>query len=353
MNKDATSMQQNIQAIDVGYRMTKYTERLDGETPICRSFPSIAPLASDRDHSVGRGTKRNTVVVPVGKLKYEVGPDAFLVSSTFHVRNFDDAFVKADEYLALCRGALRYMRASHIDLLVVGLPVSLHAYLSGYLENRLKGAHDLGDGKTVHIERVLVMVQPMGALLSYAFGDSQRRSVLKARNVVIDPGGRTFDWVVTQGVKSMPERSHSANKGMVDVLEAIARSVGDQLQCQLTSHDLDNIDKALRTSSKPNFFGKPFDLTPHIAMGEKVVHEAVTAMRKDLQSGSDLDNLILSGGGAFFFKKLIASAYPHHTLLMPDNPLLANVQGFLLGGLEFLASEKRRTARPATTSMVE
>jgi plasmid segregation protein ParM len=338
-------MEAIIRAIDVGYRMTKYTERLDGEKPVCRAFPSIVPVASDRDHSLGRGSHRNTVIVPVGKLRYEIGPDAFLVSTTFHVRNFDDAFVKADEYLALCRGAIRYMHVDHIDLLVVGLPVSLHAYLRADLEARLTGDHDLGDGKAAHIERVLVIVQPMGALLSYAFGDTQRRILLKERNVVIDPGGRTFDWLVTQGIKSMPARSHSANKGMVDVLEAIARSVGDQIHSQLTGHDLDNIDKALRTDSQPKFFGKPFDLGPHLEMGQKIVREAVTALRKDLQDGSDVDNIILAGGGSFFFKREIASAYPHHTILMPDSPLLANVQGFLVAGLEWMASEGNRAAR--------
>jgi plasmid segregation protein ParM len=340
-----------VHAIDIGYRMTKFTVRVDGAQPTYKFFPSIAPLASDRDHSVGRGTQRNTVIVPVGNLQYEVGPDAFLVSSTFPVRNFDDAFVKADEYLALCRGALRYMRTDHIDLLVVGLPVSLHAYLRADLEARLKGDHALGSGETVHIARVVVMVQPMGALLSYALGDSQKRRILKQRNVVIDPGGRTFDWVLTHGLKSMPERSHSANKGMVDVLEAIARSVGDQLKCQLTGHDLDNIDKALRTGGQPKFFGKSFDLSAHIGMGVKVVREAVTALRKDLQGGSDIDNMILAGGGSFFFKSEIESAYPNHNILVPENPLLANVQGFLLAGLELLASERRRTSRPEPVSV--
>ena len=339
-----------VRAIDVGYRMTKYVERMDGQKPVCRAFPSIAPVASERDHSLGRGSQRNTVTVPAGNLRYEVGPDAVLVSSTFHVRNFDDAFVKADEYLALCRGAIRYMHVDHIDLLVVGLPVALHAYMRGELEGRLTGEHDLGDGKIARVERVLVMVQPLGALLSYAFGDTQRRRVLKERNVVIDPGGRTFDWIVTQGIKSMPARSNSANKGMVDVLEAIARSVGDQIKSQLTGHDLDNIDNALRTQRQPKFFGKPFDLGPHLGMGEKVVREAVTAMRKDLQEGSDLDNIILAGGGAFFFRKEIASAYPNHTILLPDNPLLANVAGFLVAGYEKMNAENRRSVRQITAA---
>jgi plasmid segregation protein ParM len=137
---------------------------------------------------------------------------------------------------------------------------------------------------------------------------------------------------------------------MVDVLEAIARSVGDQIKSQLTGHDLDNIDNALRTQRPPKFFGKPFDLGPHLGMGEKVVREAVTAMRKDLQEGSDLDNIILAGGGAFFFRKEIASAYPNHTILLPDNPLLANVAGFLVAGYEKMNAENRRSVRQITAA---
>ena len=82
-----------VHAIDIGYRMTKFTVRVDGAQPTYKFFPSIAPLASDRDHSVGRGTQRNTVIVPVGNLQYEVGPDAFLVSSTFPVR-LDESVVE-------------------------------------------------------------------------------------------------------------------------------------------------------------------------------------------------------------------------------------------------------------------
>jgi plasmid segregation protein ParM len=119
----------------------------------------------------------------------------------------------------------------------------------------------------------------------------------------------------------------------------------------LTGHDLDNIDKALRTHHQPKFFGKRFDLGPHLDMGEKVVREAVTAMRKDLQEGSDIDNIILAGGGAFFFQKAITSAYPNHTILLPDNPLLANVEGFLVGGWELMAAENQRSVRRTTAAV--
>jgi plasmid segregation protein ParM len=157
--------------------MTKYVEQMEDQRPLCRVFPSIAPVAADRDHSLSSGSRRNTVIVPVGNLRYEVGPDAFLVSSTFHVRNFDDAFVKADEYLALCWGAIRYMRVCHINLLVVGIPVSLPPFLRADIEKRLTGSRDLGDVRKAYVERVLVMVQPMGTVLSYAFGDVQRRKI--------------------------------------------------------------------------------------------------------------------------------------------------------------------------------
>jgi hypothetical protein len=62
---------------------------------------------------------------------------------------------------------------------------------------------------------------------------------------------------------------------MVDVLEAITRSVGDQIQSQLTGHVLDNIGKALRTCSQAKLYRKPYGFRPHIGMGKKIVREGV------------------------------------------------------------------------------
>jgi plasmid segregation protein ParM len=335
-----------VRAIDVGYSLTKFTLDDGGR---CRCFPSVTPLAPERELGVGRHSKRDTVVVPVGDLRYEVGPDAKLAQATVAVSSMADDFVLTDDYLALCRGALRYMRAECLDLLVVGLPVALFKQRRHELERRLIGCHDLAPGKTTEVRRVVAMAQPMGAFLSYAVPVQQRRQMLKQRNLIVDPGGRTFDWLMTQGLKPLERRRDSINKGMTDVLDAIARSIGEELHTQLADHDRDKIERALRKGESPHFFGQPRDIGKHIVAGERVVKEALAALRNQVQDGSDVDNIVLAGGGAFFFGPQIRRAYPKHRVLQVADPLYANVRGFLIAGQELLRAEARRGARKAQT----
>jgi plasmid segregation protein ParM len=330
-----------VRAIDVGYALTKFT--LD-DRGACRHFPSVTPLAPERELGVGRHGKRDTVVVPVGQLRYEIGPDAKLAQATVAVTSMADDFALTDDYLALCCGAMRYMRLERLDLLVVGLPVALFRRRRHDLERRLLGRHELGNGKTIEVRRVVAMAQPMGAFLNYAVALQQRRQMLRQRNLIVDPGGRTFDWLMAQGLKPLERRSDSVNKGMADVLDAIARSIGEELQTQLADHDRDKIERALRKGETPHFFGQACDIGKHCSVGERVVKEALVAMRRQVQDGSDVDNIVLAGGGAYFFHRQIQAAYPKHRILQVDEPLYANVRGFLIAGQELIRAEDRRSA---------
>jgi plasmid segregation protein ParM len=44
----------------------------------------------------------------------------------------------------------------------------------------------------------------------------------KEQSLIIDPGSRTFDWLVAQGMRLVQKQSHSINRGMSDVLRLIA-----------------------------------------------------------------------------------------------------------------------------------
>lgn len=331
-----------VRSIDVGYRNTKYVERVDGERIVCQSFPSIAPIASDRDLGIDPRAKRNTFMIPVGKLQYEVGPEAGLAQSTFAVRNLDDSYALTDEYLALVRGALRFMRVESVDLLVVGLPVSLFRKRRAELEKRLVGLHDIGDGKKVEVARVKAMAQPMGGFLSYAVPHQKRSAMLKERNLSIDPGWRTFDWLVSQGLKPFDKRSDAANKGMYDVIDAIAKAIGTARDCRLTLFDYERIDTALRSGRSLKVDGEDIKLSEFIPAGESVVREAIAAMRQMVGSASDIDNILLVGGPSFFFKKHIEEAFPKREILQADNSLYANVTGFQIAGMEMMAADERR-----------
>lgn len=329
-------MEQIVRAIDVGYGNCKYVSRVQNGRFVCHSFPAIAPLASDHGLDLDPKNKRKTITVPAGSLEYEVGPDVMLAQGVFEIRNLDDDYVLSDDYLALVRGALRYMRLDHIDLLMVGLPVNLLKRRKADLEKRLQGIHELGDGKRINVKRVRAMAQPMGSFLAYAVPHKQQESLLLKRNVIIDPGWRTYDWVVTQDMKVWDKRSDAVNKGMYDVIDEIAKAIGKERQTAVGLVNYERIDTALRQKTALSLAGKVIDLSHYIDAGKRVAQQGVMAMRKLVSDGDDIDNFIISGGGSFFYKPLIQLAYPSHPIIELDDPMFANVRGFQIAGVEMM-----------------
>ena len=73
-------------------------------------------------------------------------------------KQLHDEYTETPEYMALLRGALSMMKVSHIDLLVVGLPVVLFAVKKAAFEKAMTGRHDIGGGKAVTVGKAMVDV---------------------------------------------------------------------------------------------------------------------------------------------------------------------------------------------------
>jgi plasmid segregation protein ParM len=54
------------------------------------------------------------------------------------------------------------MKVSHIDLLVVGLPVALFAVKKAALEKAMTGRHDIGGGKVVTVGKAMAVLSRRG-----------------------------------------------------------------------------------------------------------------------------------------------------------------------------------------------
>ncbi len=326
-------MEPVVRAIDVGYGNTKYVVGAERGPICCAHFPSIAPVTSGQDLAAALGRQRKTVAITIGDLTYEVGPDASLADDITGTRHMDDDYVHSPEYLALARGALHLMRVPTIDLLVVGLPVSTFALHKTFLEKLLTGIHDVGSGKTVTVHKVRVLAQPHGALMNFALNGGENFASIKTqRHLIIDVGARTFDWLVGQGLKTVDKRSGAVNRGMHNVLRAFAEAISKSENTQFT--DYDRIDLALREGVQPIVFQKEYDLKRHLPAARKIVQGAVTELKRVVQDGNDIDNILLGGGGAFFFRPVIQEAFPRHTIRQLKDPLYANVIGFQLAGME-------------------
>lgn len=334
-----------VRAIDVGFGNTKFVALRQGQEGIhCGVFPSIAPQASVMaDMGAELFQRRNTVVVEVSGVHYEVGKDARLAQDASYGRILDQSYPLTDSYLALVRGAMYYMGVERLDILMVGLPVNNYELMRKDLERRLVGEHpiplprkgnELQQTRMVKVERVRALPQPIGAFFDYSIQKNSFKQMQNQMNLVIDPGYFTLDWVVAHGVKIINARSNAHPGGMSAILSSMGEAISRELGTQLT--DYSAIDEALRYGTNPRFFGKEFDLSPFIPMGKEKARQFVSVLANKVGSSADIDNILLAGGGADFFRDVIAEKFPRHTIITTPDPVYANVRGFQYAGEQWL-----------------
>src|SRR5438128_11156961 len=110
-------MEPVVRALDVGFGHTKFVSSVDGSEVRCAHFPSVA-YATETDESVDpMGGRRKTVGIPIDGLIYEVGPDVHLAAEVFNAKQMHERYSEKQEYLALLRGELHYMKMERLDLI--------------------------------------------------------------------------------------------------------------------------------------------------------------------------------------------------------------------------------------------
>ena len=326
-------MNMAVSAIDVGFGETKYAKRSPNGNIDCDHFPSQAFYSPTESVTNGLGGKRKTVCVPIDDHFYEVGPEVELAAHRLRARRLHDGYTETDDYRALTAGALHFMKADVVDLLVLGLPVAQFMAKRGQLEKAMTGVFDLGRKRQVVVKKVLVVAQPQGALMNYAAATGRLSEVLQARSLVIDSGSRTFDWLVTRGTRVVANMSHSVNRGASDVLRVIASAISQDISAEYT--DFQAIDNALRTGKPLRIFQKPYDLKRYDKTVQNISEQAVDMMCEHLENTYAFDHVVLAGGAAFMFKKAVKKRFPKLNIQEVKEPIYANVRGFLLFGEQF------------------
>jgi plasmid segregation protein ParM len=333
-------MELTVRAVDVGFGNTKYVSAVNhtaaGTEIRCGSFPSLAYPSPDGHRSWPGTERRKTLFIPVGKLHYEVGPDVALAADSFQARQLHDEYSDSPEYLALVRGALAMMKLSHIDLLVVGLPVAQFVGRKATLERAMTGRHEVGEGKVVTVGKALAVAQPQGALVHYASVQQKVAEIGKEQNLVIDPGSRTFDWLVARGMRLVENQSHSINRGISDIVRHLALAITREIGTPYRDHDA--IDVALRTGKSPVIYQKPYDMKHLMPYAESIAQQAVSSMKEWIETPQSLQNIILVGGGAFLFRRAVKAAFPKHKVHEVKDPIYANVRGFQIAGQNYARS---------------
>lgn len=329
-----------IRALDLGWGYTKLSRKCPVEGTVeYLSFPSLAPRHAGLDLSMSILGRRDTVVVDVDGTKYEVGPDSGDLDTSDSTRNLNDQYIHTEQYKAVFFGALAYMGESTIDLLVVGLPLS-NMTAAPKLKELMVGTHKISADKTVEVKDALVLPQPLGGLY-YCMSLKGERDEFEFleddMNLVIDPGFLTFDFLLSNGDKVIENRSNAHTGGVSKVLRAVAESIS--AKHNIRYDNLSAIDKGLRRR-KIKINGETEDMVEHIRNTRAVLEGSVNYMKNIVGDGSDIDNIILLGGGSHIYRKTIEQYYPKHTIIALEDAQLANVKGYQLAGEKFLAKKR-------------
>ena len=320
-----------IAAIDLGYGETKIAWHTPDGT-VHRSFRSIVELAPTQDLELHGSSRRRTVRVKVDDVEYEVGTDAHLVASRPDEEKDHDDAVGTPEWMAKAKAALATIGAERIALLVIGLPVErfFKKGAKDFASARLTGVHEHCGGRTVRVERVLVLPQPMGGLIDFMeHGPSGIRNGLSRQGVlVVDPGFYTTDYLLTLGGQGAPKRSGSTEYGIKKVIlmakNAMVREHGG-------APSIYSIADASKNGEGTVFAaGVEVRLEPYLQQALKVVGDRVLdGIRATVKTFEDIDVILMVGGGAPLFRPLISSGLPVKSVQVAPFPGFANVRGYL------------------------
>lgn len=345
-----------VRAIDVGFGQVKLSVR-GGNDVAFTSFPSMA-IPADGSAVRTLGTrKRDTFDVPVRGALYEVGRDVALAQAGGNFgRDVTDEFYKGAIYEALTRGALRYMHEAGdkaIDVLVLGLPVNQYndAKRREYLRATFEGDIDVGDGKTVHVQRVMVQAQPVGGYAAIDEHLDQLNAVIACTGgalqplprgealedlavLMVDPGEHTLDWLlVQQGVINPRASGAASDAGRHRVVRAVQDALASHIGRPLGPSVMPRINDALRLGAPVKLAGIAHDLRPFEPVVVSVVDDSINRMIDGLRDAHEIiDLIVLVGGHPEHYRDLLAKRFPAIPVFVLPEAMYANVRGFQMIG---------------------
>ncbi len=320
----------NILGIDIGYSNLKLACGTPGDAPRTILRPAGAAPADRFGARFDGKAQADFLHVLADGQEFVAGvsPDR----AEMWTRSLHADYPSTASYKALFHAGLLLSEMDHIDVLVTGLPVS--QYLDGArkeaLERQMQGIHQVTPKRSVSVEKVKVIPQPIGGLLDYIAQEDA--DIDDARVLVVDPGFFSVDWVVIAHQDLHRQSSGTSLNASSVVLEEASRAIAKDHGALVNTEALEG---ALR-SGKENVLvlGQRVEIAPYIAQATKTVSPVVVeAIQKSLRTENRMPDLvILVGGGAAFFRDALQHAFPRLAIITPKESVFANARGFWLMG---------------------
>lgn len=327
-----------VRAIDLGYGFTKFIHNVTDKGDLrTASFPSIASIAGKKNLGGGFFAERDTVEVKHDGVMYEVGKDVVLGASAYSNRVLNKRYTQSNDYFALMKGALKMMKLNVIDTLVLGAPVNKYDEVKEFLKTSWRGDIDLDGNLKVRINKVIVLPQPLGGFALYGAQSGNYEKIKNQRNLIIDPGYFTFDWLLADNMKMM-EGSNSYEGGMSFVIKAIVKELGNEAD-NLTT--MTRIDEFFYNNKPFIFNGKEIDLNKYLPVAHSVIDKSVQTMVTSLSDLHNIDNIVVIGGAADIYLPIVQKHFKDRDVKVAKGKSFSNVMGFQYIG-EALSNGKRK-----------
>ena len=320
-----TQLKKIIRALDIGYGACKLIRGIDRNgLAMTDSFPSIVARVDNPCHN-GLMSKKDTCCININEQYYEAGKDMDAAFDGGSERTLHENYIGTDEYKVLLKTSLYYMDEKNIDLLVVGLPVDYMNNKSEELKKLIIGSHTVGD-KTFNVKDIHIVPQPIGGFMSLVKSKNMPPELVRRqRNLLIDPGFFTVDYIAARGLKTINNISGSTPYGMHALLHKVCEHISKDFN--ISYNNISSVDEGLQNGQFA-LFGKKVDLKKYVKKSLSVFNPVIKELSNQIGDGREITNIILVGGGAIYLQPLIKKAFPNHQILLSDTPEKANVIGF-------------------------
>ncbi|KAA6183734.1 ParM/StbA family protein [Thiohalocapsa marina] len=320
-----------VVGLDIGYSNLKLAAGACGSTPRTQVLPAVAAPQLHVAQRLESGNSRSPdgIAVSVHGQHWIAGVAPARVSGW--QRALHEDYVTSDTYQALLLAALQVIGAQRIDRLVTGLPVAqaMEPAQRERLRARLQGRHALTDG-AVEIAEVRVIAQPVGAFVELLMrADAPTLERIGAGTVlVIDVGFFSVDWAVLVNGDLRRTASGTSLEAMSVLIDAAAERLRGQ---RAGKAPVAAIEQAL-AQGRPAILlhGDWVALAPYLQLAAREVGAvALEALRRDLRhEQTNVDLLLLTGGGAALFEPAVRRVFPAVPLQLPPDPVGANARGY-------------------------
>lgn len=294
--------------VDVGYGWTKVFQNSRSQI-----FPSVVGNFEE-NFEVDGLEKTQNFIVELEQNRYLVGESALKYSTRFfQIKNKN--WVESIAYRVLLKAALQ---GEFFNVIVTGLPVSF------YKSDKEKVQKILSEISPSHEKKIIP--QPLGTFFHALFtenGSVKNEALVQSKIGVVDIGFFTVDMITVEAMELVERQMKSIETGVSFLHESVKKDLENKYEIQIS---LNKIEEAIRNKFI-KIYGEKIDISNIISKRiTEFSHEIFAQVRSIWGSCSDLDQIIFSGGGAFFLQNFIKDFARNASII--DNPQFANVRGY-------------------------